>query len=348
MLTFTWLLLQTRAAIVAESLFLRRQLAMFQERSARPRRAKPSERLMLLALARFFNWREVLTIVKPETFIGWHRTAFRTFWRWKSRKPGRPALPKNLQELIGQMAAANPSWGEERIADELCLKLGIRVSPRTVGKYLNSLPPRIRTSNQRWAAFVRNHAKGIVACDFMVSVTASMRVLYVFVAMEIGSRRILHTNVTAHPTADWTLQQFRECLAFDHSYKFVIHDRDAIFSASLDTELKGFGLRVLKTPVRAPKANAHCERLIGTIRRECLDYLIPLSERHLRLIVNEFTTHYNRGRSHAALGPGIPEPCQAKAPAGPHRHQLPSGYRVAATPVLGGLHHEYRLEREAA
>ena len=348
LLTVLRLLLQTRAALIAENLFLRKQLAMFQERNTRPRRAKPAERLALLALAPFFNWREVLVIVKVETFIGWHRTAFRAFWRWKSRQPGRPSLPKNLRELIREMAAANPSWGEERIADELSLKLGIHVSPRTVGKYLDSSSPHGRTPDQHWATFVRNHAKGIVACDFMVSVTASMRVLYVFVAMEVGSRRILHSNVTAHPSAEWTLQQFRECLAFDHSYKFVIHHRDAIFSTNLDSELKGFGLRVLQTPVRAPKANSHCERLIGTIRRDCLDFLIPLNERHLRMIVKEFAAHYNRGRPHSALGPGIPEPPQAEAPASPHRHQLPSGYRIASTAVLGGLHHEYRLEREAA
>ena len=161
------------------------------------------------------------------------------------------------------MARENLTWGQERIAHELLLKLGIRVSPRTVGKYLERGRPR-GSSGQRWTTFVRNHAKAIVACDFFVSVTASFRVLYVFVAMEVGSRRILHANVTAHPTAEWTTQQFRELLAFDHPYRFVIHDRDSIFSARLDSELKGFGLRVLKTPVRAPKANAYCERLVGT------------------------------------------------------------------------------------
>jgi transposase InsO family protein len=182
----------------------------------------------------------------------------------------------------------------------------------------------------------------------MVSVTSSMRVLYVFVAMEVGSRRILHTNVTAHPPPNGPSSSLRECFTFDHPYLYLIHDRDSIFSASLDSGLKGFGLRVLRTPVRAPKANAFCERLIGTIRRECLDFLIPINERHLRRIVGEFVIHYNRGRPHAALGPGIPEPPQAKVPAGPHRHKLPAGYRVKSTPVLGGLHHEYRLEKEAA
>ncbi len=228
LLTLLRLFLIGRAALVAENLFLRKQLALFQEREVRPRKASASTRLSMLALALFFDWREALVIVKPETFIRWHRTAFRAFWRWKSRKPGRPPLPKNLRELIREMASANPTWGEERIADELLLKLGIRVSPRIINKYLGSFRPRGNTPGQRWATFVRNHAKGIVACDFLVSVTASMRVLYVFVAMEVGSRRILHTNVTAHPTAERTLQQFRECLAYDHPYRFLIDDRDSI------------------------------------------------------------------------------------------------------------------------
>jgi putative transposase len=145
------------------------------------------------------------------------------------------------------MARENPTWGEERIADELKLKLGIQVSPRTVRKYLDSGRPR-RSSGQRWSTFVRNHAKAIVACDFFISVTATFQVLYIFAAMEIGSRRILHTNVTAHPTAEWTIQQFREFLAFDHPHQFVIHDRDAIFSLNLASALKGFGVRALKLP----------------------------------------------------------------------------------------------------
>jgi transposase InsO family protein len=168
--------------------------------------------------------------------------------------------------------------GEERIASELSLKLGIQVSPRTVGKYLERSRPR-GSSGQRWTTFVRNHAQAIVACDFFVSVSSSFRVLYVFVAMEVSSRRILHVNVTAHPTAECTTQQLREFMAFDHPYQFLIRDRDTIFSSDLDTALNGFGIRVLKTSVRAPKADAFCERLIGTIRRECLDCLIPLQDR---------------------------------------------------------------------
>jgi putative transposase len=346
--SFLWGFFSRRASLIAENLFLRKQIALLKERRAKPLSISNRARLMLLALARFFDWRNALVIVKPEAFIKWHRKAFRMFWRWKSRKTGRPVLPKNLKELIREMDRENPTWGEERIANELSVKLGLRVSPRTVRKYLDKNQPGNGSRDQRWATFVRNHAKSIVASDFLVSITAKFQILYVFVAMEIGSRRILHFNVTAHPTAEWTTQQFREILADPHPYRFVVHDRDCIFSASLDRSLKDFGVRPIRTPVRAPKANAYCERLMGTIRRECLDYLIPINERHLRVILKEFVCHYNRGRPHTALGPGIPEPIQASAPASVHRHKLPAGYRVASKPVLGGLHHEYSLKKEAA
>ena len=153
------------------------------------------------------------------------------------------------------------------------------MSHREVSKYLARKRPGGGGTDQHWTTFLRNQAKGIVACDFFISVTLTFRVLYVFVAMEIGSRRILHCNVTAHPTADWTTQQFREVLDDVHPYKFVLHDHDSIFSSSLDLTLNDFGVRVLRTAVQAPTANAFCERLIGTIRRECLDFLIPLTER---------------------------------------------------------------------
>ena len=348
MLTLIRLSFCSRVVLIAENLFLRKQLALFHERKAKPRRTTPTIRLTMVALSRFVNWRDALVIVKPETFIKWHRTAFRLFWRRKSRKKGRPQLPKNLRELIQAIGRANPTWGEERIADEFLLKLGLRLSPATVRKYLSEDRPRGTTNDQRWATFVRNHANAIVACDFFVSVTFSFRVLYVFVAMEIGSRRILHCNVTDHPSAEWTIQQFREFLAFDHPYRLLIHDRDAIFSSGLDTALQGFGVCVLIMPVRAPQANAFCERLIGTLRRECLDFLIPLNQKHLRLILKEFVCYYNRGRPHSSLGPGIPEPTEAKVPAVVPGHKLPASCRVRSKTVLGGLHHEYWLEEEAA
>jgi putative transposase len=183
------------------------------------------------------------------------------------------------------MARENPTWGQERIANELLLKLGLRVSPRTVHKYL---PRRLdrgrshRASPQRWRTFIRNHANVIVACDFCTVVTATFRFLYVFVIMEHATRRILHLNVTAHPTAVWTLQQLRDAIPSHHNYCFLIHDRNAIFSQAIDQRIGHLGLRVLKTPPQSPQANALCERLLGTLRRECLDFLIPLTEHHLR------------------------------------------------------------------
>ena len=344
---FARLALKSHAALAAENLFLRKQLALYQERKVKRRATSVAVRWTMTALSRLFAWRDALVIVKPDTLLSWQREAFRVFWRWKSRPSGRPALPKNIRTLIRKMDRENPTWGEERIADELMLKLGIHVSPRTVAKYLDMDRPR-GVSNQHWKTFIQNHATAIVACDFFISVTATFRVLYVFVAMEVGSRRILHFNVTSHPTAEWTVQQFREFLAFDHPYQFVIHDRDSIFSTALDAGLESMGVRVLRTPVRAPRANAFCERLIGAIRRECLDWMIPVGENHVRRILREWVRHYNRGRPHSSLGPGIPEPLQAKVPARVHRHKLPKGYGVNAKTVLSGLHHEYGLEKEAA
>ena len=188
----------------------------------------------------------------------------------------------------------------------------------------------------------------IVACDFFTVVTAAFRTVYVFVIMEVATRRIIHQNATAYPTAEWTPQQFREAMADDHRYRFVIHDRDSIFSQELDRGVTALGVRVLRTPVRAPKANSVCERLGGTLRRECLDLLIPLNERHLKMTVTEWGIHYNRGRPHSSLGPGLPEPSQDSVPISDHRHKLPAGHRVVKTSVLGGLHYEYRLVKEAA
>ena len=203
---------RSHAEIIAENLFLRRQLALYWERKTRRRRPTPATKVAMVMLSRFFRWEQELAIVKPSTFVRWHRASFRLFWRRKSRRVGRPPLPRNIQTLIITMAQENPSWGEGRIADELSLKLGIVVDSRTVVKYLKQSGRPRSPLGQRWSTFIQNHAKEIVACDFFTSVTANFRVLYVFIAMEIGSRRILHVNVTDHPTAAWTRQQFREFL----------------------------------------------------------------------------------------------------------------------------------------
>jgi putative transposase len=350
-LHFLLLCLRPSAALAAENLFLRKQLALYQERHVQPRRATNTIRIALTWLARWFDWRQALAMVQPATLTRWHRHGFRLFWRWKSTS-GRPPIPAELQGLIRRMARDNLSWGEERIANELLLKLGLRVSPRTVRKYM---PTRLdhgwprRIPSQRRLTFVRNHAQAIVACDFCVVVTATFKTLYVFVVMEHASRRILHTNVTAHPTAHWTMQQLRDAIPADHSYRFLIHDRDAIFSRDLDQRVRHLGLRVLKTPVRSPQANALCERILGTLRRECLDFLIPLTEYHLRSLLHEWTQHYNTGRPHMALGPGIPQPPpHLPMPLQEHRHQFPERLQVVARPILSGLHHEYWCEETAA
>jgi transposase InsO family protein len=196
--------------------------------------------------------------------------------------------------------------------------------------------------------FVRNHAQAILACDFFIVVTASFRVLYVFVLLEVGTRRIAHFHVTTHPTADWTLQQFREVVTGDQPYRFVLHDRDHIYSSELAAALKAMGLRIWKTPFQAPQANAFCERWIGTVRRECLDFLIPLKERHLRRLLKEWVAHYNRGRPHSRLGPGIPDFGIDHPQTEPWGHPVPIDGQVVAKTILGGLHHEYSWERRAA
>jgi putative transposase len=188
-----------------------------------------------------------------------------------------------------------------------------------------------------------------LACDFCIAVTAAFRVLYVFVIIGHASRKLLHVNVTAHPTAEWVIQQFREAIPADHTYRILIHDRDAIFSKDVDQCIRHMGLRLLKTPVRTPVANSICERVIGTLRQECLDFVIPLNETHLHGILKEWVGHYNQGRPHMSLGPGIPEPIQMlTVPRQRHRHQLPSGLSVVDRPILAGLHHEYKLEQLAA
>jgi len=198
--------------------------------------------------------------------------------------------------------------------------------------------------DQRWSMFLQNHAVGIVDCDFCVVVTATFRLLYVLIIIEHGSRRLLHCNVTEHPTAEWTRQQLREAIPSDHAYQYLIHDRDCIFSADFDRTVDNLGLRVIKTPYRSPKANSICERAIGLMRRECLDYMIPINESHLRHILKAWAAYYNQSRPHMALGPGVPEsPDTIPKPTSVGRHRISEKLGVIANAVLGGLHHNYEL-----
>jgi len=338
------LFFRSSSSIRAENLVLRRQLARFIERGIKPRRVDHTTRVSLALFTRLCNWREAVMNVRPSTIVRWHRLGWRILWRLKCRAGRRP-IPLELRMLIRRMARENALWGQERIANELLLKLGIRVSPRTVAKYMPKRPPVQPRGDQRWSTFLVNHAKAIIACDFFIVVTATFRVLYVFVVIEHARRRLAHVNVTASPTADWTLQQLREVVGDEGVHRYLIHDRDRIFAKRLDESIKALGIAVLRSPIGSPKANAICERVIGTIRRECLDWLIPISEGHLRAILKDWVEHYNRGRPHSALGPGVPDPPVelALVPKSRSRHRLAAGALVLARSVLGGLHHEYAL-----
>jgi putative transposase len=341
---FGLLFCRSSSTIRAENLVLRKQLARHIERGAKPRRVDHATRVSLALFTRLCNWRDSVVNVRPSTIVRWHRLGWRIFWRLKCRA-GRPTIPAELRMLIRRMARENVLWGQERIAYELLLKLGIHVSPRTVAKYMPKRPPGQPRGDQRWSTFLMNHAKAIIACDFFVAVTATFRLLYVFVVIEHGRRRLPHVNVTANPTAEWTLQQLREVVGEGGAHRYLIHDRDRIFAKHLDDSIKALGLRVLKSPVASPKANAICERVIGTIRRECLDWLIPLSEAHLRSILKEWVAHYNGGRCHGALGPRVPDPPSelTALPKSETRHRLAAGSLVFARSILGGLHHEYSV-----
>ena len=219
--------LRSRRSVEAENLFLRRQLALFQERGVTPMRVDVATRLSLALLSRFFDWRDASVVVRPETLIRWHRAGWRLFWRVKSR-PGRPPIPLELRQLIRRIASENPLWGEERIANELLLKPGLRFSPRTVRKYMPKRPPGHPRGDQRWSTSLHNHARAVVACDFFVAVTATFRLFYVFVVTEHGSRRLMRVAVTAHPSAAWALQQLREVAGCDRAHQYLIHDWDSI------------------------------------------------------------------------------------------------------------------------
>ena len=350
-LRYLGLCLRRSPALAAENLFLRKQLALYQERQVKSRQATNAVRMAMIWLSRWFNWRSALSIVTPQTFTRWHRQGFRWFWRRKS-KPGRPALPKDLQALIRRMALENPTWGQERIANELLLKLGLKVSPRTVRKYMpdhcvKGLGKRI--PSQRWSTFIRNDAKGIVACDFCVTVAATFGLLYVFIIIEHATRRLLYVHLTAYPTAPWTIQQFRKAIPVDHPYCILIHDRDAIFSKAVDQNVSHMGLHVVRTPAWMPVGYSICERVLGSLRRECLDFLIPLNGRHLCSLLKEWTAHYNQGRPHMSLRLGIPH-LPSSVPVSPqaHRHRLAANQDVVDQPILAGVCHEYRLAKKAA
>jgi putative transposase len=241
--------------LAAENLFLRKQLALFQERKIKFRSTDPATRLTMAFRSQRFNWRDALVIVQPRTLLRWHRHRFQELWRRKSQ-PGRPPISPELQRMIRRMATENFTWGEERIANELLVELGISVSPRTIRKYMPKRSGhRGPRGEQTWATFLKNHADAIIACDFCIVVTMNFRVLYVFVLIEHGTRQLNHTNVTENPTADWARQQLREAIPSDHEYQYLIHDGDCIFSAEFDRAVRNLGIKPINSSFGVQKAH---------------------------------------------------------------------------------------------
>jgi len=274
------------------------------------------------------DWRSSLVIVKPETVIGWHRKGFGLFWTWKVRhgQTGRPAVPKDVRELIRRMSRENPLWGAPRIHGEL-LKLGIEVGETSVGKYMvrGRKPP-----SQTWRTFLENHVKTLVSIDFFTVPTIRFQILYVFLVLAHDRRRILHFGVTAHPTAEWTAQQLREAFPWDAAPRYLLRDRDRIFGDEFKKQVKDMGIQEVLSAPRSPWQRAYIERQIGTLRRECLDHMIVFNEASLYRHVKLFIAYYHESRVHLSLAKDTPEPRPV------HRPELGP---VIAIPQVGGLHH---------
>jgi putative transposase len=329
-------LIRSRVDLQLENLALRHQIGVLQRSVKKRTKLTSIDRLLWVSLSSIWrDWRSALAIVKPETVVAWHRKGFCLFWAWKVRhgRPGRPAIARETRDLIRRMCHENPSWGAPRIHGEL-LKLGIDIGESSVTKYMVRWrkPP-----SQTWRTFLDNHLSQLVSVDFFTVPTIRFRVLYVFLVLAHDRRRILHFNVTPHPTAQWTGQQLRNAFPFEQFPRYLLRDRDAIFGQDFRGQLRDMGIEeVLSTP-RSPWQRAYIERVIGSIRRECLDYVIVLDEGSLRRILASYFDYYHRSRTHLSLGKDSPETRPVQPPEiGP----------VVAVRQVGGLHHRY--ERQAA
>jgi len=319
--------LRTQAQLEAEIAMLRHQLNVLRRQTPRPR-LTPADRLLFVWLCRLFpSLRSAITIVQPDTVLRWHRSGFRLCWRWKSRsRSGRPKVPIEVRSLIRRMRAESPLWGAPRIHGEL-LKLGIEVAQSTVAKYMARRRPG---SGQTWKTFLRNHAAVLGAMDFLVVPTINFRLLSVLVILRHERRRLISLSVTDHPTADWIAQQITEAFPWDEAPRYLIRDRDGVYSAVVTRRLRAMGIRDKPISAGSPWQNGFAERVIGTIRRECIDHLIVLGEAHLRRALSEFTAYYNGSRVHHSLGKDAPF----------HRTIEHVG-TITTRPILGGLHHQY-------
>jgi transposase InsO family protein len=320
---------RTRRELALENLALRQQLAVWKARQPRAQLTQ-MDRIFWVLLSRLWtHWRHTPQLVQPETVVRWHRQGFRRYWAWKSRcRSGRPVISAELRELIRRMSRANPLWGAPRIHGEL-LKLGLTVSQATVSKYM--LRPR-RPPSSAWRTFLNNHATDLIALDFFMVPTATFRVLFVLIVLTHSRRRLVHFNVTEHPTAEWTARQLLEACTREESPRYAIRDRDSVYGERFSRQAKTLDIREVIIAPRSPWQNAYAERVIGSIRRECLDHVVAISERHLLRIMGKYVEYYNGSRTHLSLAKDAPTP---------RRVQGPGEGKVVEVPRVGGLHHEY-------
>jgi putative transposase len=314
---------------------LRHQLAVYQQTTHRPR-LRSSDRLFWTWLSRLWSaWQDALAFVQPRTVIAWQRQRFRDHWRQLSQPgtPGRSAVAREVCALIQDMWQANPTWGSPRIVGEL-RKLGIDVAKSTVEKY------RVRPQkppSPTWKTFLTNHVHDLVALDFFVVPTVRHKVLFVLVILAYHRRRVVHFNVTEHPTAQWTAQQVVDAFPWDKAPRYLLRDRDRVYGTSFRQRVQHMGIEEVLIAPRSPWQNPYVERLIGSIRRECLDHVIVLHERHLRRLLTEYFCYYHHWRTHRALAMDCPVPRPV---------QRPEGGPIREVPEVGGLHHHY--ERRVA
>ena len=325
-------LLRSRASLQLEILALRQQLAMVADRDRKRFSFHKSERIFWVWLYRLWPaCLQTLKIFKPGTLVRWHRKGFRLYWTWKSRprQGGRPAIDPDVRKLIRTMSRNNIGWGAPRIHGELKM-LGIEISESTVAKYMirHCNPP-----SQTWRTFLENHAAELVSVDFFTVPTATFRILYVFVILHHERREIVHFNVTEHPTAQWTAQQLMEAFPFDSAPRYLLRDKDSIYGSRLRNRVKSLGIDEVLTAPRSPWQNPYVERIIGSIRRECLNHVIIINERHLRRQLKSYSTYYHEARTHLSLDKQSPVPRSIEPP---------EQGMVVAIPHVGGLHHEYR------
>src|SRR5215471_9270719 len=319
---------KSKARLEAENAVLRHQLIVLMRRSRGRVRLTNHDRLFLIQLYRWFpSILQFLTIIRPETLLRWHRAGFRCYWRWKScPRGGRPQIETELCVLIRRMSVENPLWGAPRIHGEL-LKLGFEVAQSSVAKYMVK---RRRPPGQVWRTFLRSHAPSIAAMDLFVVPTIGFKLLYAFVIVRLDRRDLVWINVTAHPTAEWVARQITEAFPWNEAPRYMIRDRDCIYGAVVTRRLRAMGIRDKPIAPASPWQNGFVERLIGSIRRECIDHIVALSEQHLRRFLKSYAHSYNETRTHLALHKDAPvsRPVQRTGV-------------VRSRAILGGLHHHY-------